>query len=530
MHLDLSDGGPPLFQTKVCIVGAGAAGITLARALTRSGQDVILLESGGLDYEGSSAELNVGINVGEDYYDLKHARLRFFGGTTAIWGGRCAELDPIDFERRSWVPHSGWPIPYDEISPYYERARQVFGLAPEPSFDQLGAAAIDFPRFDETLIQPRLWSFDDMFNRFTFEHCRDLRDDPRCTIITHATVSEIVAAPDGNSIESVTIRDRGGRKRQVMAQSYVLAAGGIENPRLLLASRGILPAGIGNGHDQVGRYFMEHPHARGGHVTSMDVWRLLALFDRRHRVGAHSYAALLTPGARLQKQEGLLNTSLTIGARRPAYGTEALAIRAYKHLKHQVPPGRLGRSLWMYTKKVTGWAQRKVDPFRPWCLHRLGILDLALIVRAEQAPNPDSRVTLADETDALGMPRVKLDWRTQAIDVHSVRGLVAALDREFERMGIGQIQPAEWLLGGSPRWTSDPLISMHPIGGYHHMGTTRMSDSPAHGVTDRHGRVHGIANLYVAGSSLFPTGGWANPTLTIVALALRTADTLSRLA
>ena len=529
MHLDLSESAPSLLQTSICIIGAGAAGITLARALTRAGRDVILLESGGLDYEAATADLNAGTNIGEDYYELDHARLRFFGGTTAIWGGRCAELDPIDFERRDWVPHSGWPIGYAEMRPYYDRARAVFDLPPDPPADQLRAAGLTLPSFDQATVQPRLWSFDDAFNRFTFESCADLRTDNRCRIVTHATVTEIVAADDGRSIRSLMVRDGAGRALTVTAGNYVLAAGGIENARLLLASRSVMPQGIGNDHDQVGRYFMEHPHARGGRVISRDAWTLLRLFDRKHRIGSHSYAPLLTPGRDLQEREGILNTSLTIAARRPAHGSEAFPVRAYKHLKHQVAPSRMGRAMWMYTKKVTRWAQGRIDPLRPWSLHRLGLLDVALVVRAEQAPNPESRVMLGPDRDALGMPRVVLDWRTLPLDVHSVEGLVSALSKEFTRLNLGTVEPAEWLAGTHNGWVSDPLISMHPIGGYHHMGTTRMSDSPKTGVTDRNGRVHGIGNLFVAGSSLFPTGGWANPTLTIVALALRTADTLCAL-
>jgi choline dehydrogenase-like flavoprotein len=189
-------------------------------------------------------------------------------------------------------------------------------------------------------------------------------------------------------------------------------------------------------------------------------------------------------------------------------------------------PTRRGRALWMVTKKAAGWAQRHVDPARPWLLHRIGNLEVALLVRGEQAPNPESRVMLTGETDATGVPRVKLDWRLSQIDVRSVAVLVETLGRELERLGLGKVEPADWL--GSGRWKTDPLISSHPIGGYHHMGTTRMGTDPGSSVTDADGRVHGIGNLFVAGSSLFPTGGWANPTLTIVALALRSAEKISK--
>ncbi len=201
-------------------------------------------------------------------------------------------------------------------------------------------------------------------------------------------------------------------------------------------------------------------------------------------------------------------------------------MRAYLHAKHSLAPNKTGRRLWMGVKRSIGWAQHRTDPLRPWLLNRLGRLDVALVLRAEQAPNPDSRVTLSRDHDAIGMERAVLDWRTSAADVDSARGLVSALAREVARLGMGKVEIARWLSDPASRWVTDPLISAHPIGGYHHMGTTRMSADPRRGVTDAYGRVHGIANLHVAGSSLFATSGWANPTLTIIALALRTADSI----
>ena len=134
---------------------------------------------------------------------------------------------------------------------------------------------------------------------------------------------------------------------------------------------------------------------------------------------------------------------------------------------------------------------------------------------------------LTKERDALGVPRVALDWRLSAIDKHSVTGLVDGLGRELKRLGMGRVERADWLDEPGELWRNDPLISSHAIGGYHHMGTTRMATDPRQGVVDADGRVHGQANLYVVGSSTFPTSSWANPTLTIAALALRTADRLS---
>lgn len=530
MHLDFNKTDFADFATDICIVGSGVAGITTARRLLAAGHTVTILESGGFDYEAATSDLNAGENVGEDYYALDHARLRFFGGTTAIWGGRVAELDPIDFERRDWVPHSGWPIGHHDIAPYYDEARALFGLPAErarPS--DLGEVGVRMPAFAENKLALKLWSFDQQFARFTFDSCADLAQHPRCTIFTHATVASIDTDAGGRKVTSLTLRSLEGRQARIHARMFVLAAGGIETPRLLLASRGSgQPMGVGNGHGLVGRFFMEHPHARGGRIVTRQSWDLLKAFGRRHRLPDQTVAALIAPSDALQARDRILNTSLTIAPRQPSDQSQFWGMRAYNRVKHDVQPTRGARRLWLHTKQAASLAQRVVDPARPWLLHKLGQVELALLIRAEQAPNPDSRVMLSDQIDALGMPRAKLDWRTNELDVHSVDRLVAALGGELERLGIGHVEPAPWLSAPDRRWTTDPLVSAHPIGGYHHMGTTRMSADPRRGVVDAECRVHGMANLYVAGSSVFPTSGWANPTFTIAALSLRLADHIAR--
>jgi choline dehydrogenase-like flavoprotein len=525
MRFDLDARGSCDVAGKVCIIGAGVAGITAARRLLAAGRSVVLLESGGLDYEAATADLNAGHNAGEDYYELHHARLRLFGGTTAIWGGRCAELDPIDFEKRDWVPHSGWPITAATLAPYYQEARAAFGLSPRhPTPAELRAAGVALPEFDPARINLPLWCFDGQSDRFSFSRCRDVVEHPRCTVVTHATATDILATPDARAVTGVVARGLSGARLRVAAESVILATGGIENARLLLAARSTMPMGLGNAHDQVGRYFMEHPHARGGRIRSPRAWALLAAFAKRHRLGNDAVSPLVAPGEALQRREGLLNTSLTIAPRPPAHGTQHWGMRLYMRAKHDFAPDRRGRAAWKGVKSAVRHIQSVSDPLRPWLLHRMGKLELALLVRAEQAPNPDSRVTLSAEADATGLPRPVLDWRLTELDVRSVAGLVRALDAEARRLGLGEVDPAPWLTESSHQWQTDPLVSTHPIGGYHHMGTTRMSSDPRRGVTDARARVHGISNLYVAGSSLFTTSGWANPTLTIAALSLRIAD------
>jgi choline dehydrogenase-like flavoprotein len=524
MLIDCAFEAPEAVTADVAIVGSGAAGQAAARRLLSQGHSIVLIESGGFDHSEVSADLNRGDIVGQEYHPLEHSRLRFFGGTTAVWGGRVAEYDAIDFERRDWVPHSGWPFGPEDIRSYLGEARGLLGVQ-EVDSSRLPSPSL-LQRLSSEELAVRWWSFDPVFDRFTIDRAGDLEGSSRCTLMVNATVREVMLADDKGSIERLDVRTPSGRKLDVRARHYILAAGGIENPRILLASNSVAQHGVGNAYDLVGRFFMEHPHARGGRILGKAEWRWLSAFVKR-RINGVEVSPSITPAESLQRRDGLLNTALTIGVRQPAGGSYPLAKRAYLHVKHRTAPTRTGRSMWKMTKQLVRGYTGLTGPLHPWLMKRLNGLDLALVIRAEQAPNPDSRVKLTSEKDSLGMPRVALDWRLSAIDVDSVNGLVAALDRESRRLGLGEVEPAAWLDDPKKLWVSDELVSAHPIGGFHHMGTTRMASDPRRGVTDGWGRVHGLPNLHIAGSSLFPTGGWANPTLTILALALRTADRIS---
>ena len=525
MRIDCAIEAPEAVTADVAIIGSGAAGQSAARRLIALGHSVVLIESGGVDHDEASADFNRGDIAGQPYHPLEQCRLRFFGGTMAIWGGRCAEHDAMDFERRGWVPDSGWPIGPDDLRPYLREARHLLGVGEVDTFRLPRPELLQ--RLSSEELAVRWWSFDPKFDRFTIDRADDLEHDARCTLLLHATVREVVLADERTAVERLDVRTPSGRAIDVRARHYLLAAGGIENPRILLASNSVEPRGVGNANDLVGRYFMEHPHARGGRIVGKADWQWLAAFAKR-RVNGVEVSPAITPSEVLQRREGLLNSSLTIAVRQPEGGSHPLPKRAYLHVKRRTSPTRTGRSLWKATKRMVRGYTGLTGPIHPWMMKRLCGLDLALVMRAEQAPNYDSRVRLNDERDATGMPRVTLDWRLSSIDVDSVAGLVSAMDREARRLKLGLVEHASWLSNSDRRWASDDLVSAHPISGFHHMGTTRMSADPRKGVTDGWGRVHGLANLHIAGSSTFPTGGWANPTLTILALALRTADRISR--
>jgi choline dehydrogenase-like flavoprotein len=523
---ELSVTEPFSIEADVCIVGAGAAGLTLARSLLRQGRTVLLAESGGVDYEAATAELGEGTVAGERYYDLADSHLRLFGGTTAIWGGRCAELDEIDFERRDWIPFSGWPIDKAALAPYYALA-----------WDSLGLRRADPERF----ASPRMrgvqawfgrdfrlawWQFDRRRDRYGYSAQRDLADDPRLRLVLHATVTDVHLTDDLRRVDHAVVQSLQGHRGTLRARQFVLAAGGLENPRILLSSRTQCAAGIGNTYDLVGRFFMEHPHARAGRLQPQtERWALLRAFGAQRYEGA-SCAAMLCASESLQRDQSILNSSLVPRLRPHPRAAQGLGRAMYEAVRQRMEPKRSGRALWHAYKRVRTAMKRVTHPLLPWTRLSLDTQGLYLSVRAEQAPNPNSRVRLGEARDGLGMPRIVLDWRLSELDRRTLGVMTERLDRALQDSGTGRVQPAEWLARNESHWEFDPLISRHPIGGYHHMGTTRMADSPRAGVVDRDCRVHDMENLWVAGSSVFPTSGWANPTLSIIALSLRLADRL----
>jgi choline dehydrogenase-like flavoprotein len=524
MIRDLERISDPLNEAAdICIIGGGVAGQALANKLAAQ-YDVIILESGGQDFRSDVQDMAKGDSVGEPYYPLESSRLRLFGGTAAIWGGRCAELDPIDFEKREFLAHSGWPITKDDLDPYYKQTFDGLGLK-RPGAGRLWMELGKIrPDFDPDKLDTDLWVFDERGERFTDLNRGNL---DKAKIILNASVTSIDINPQGQ-IESVLAKSLNKGSAEIKAKVFVLAAGTIETVRLLLGAVPNRPQGLGNDHDQLGRFFMEHPHARGGEIIPEKLSHALTVLPRALRVDGRRYAAYMRPSPKLQRERGILNTSISFAARR----REGERMEGYRaavgKLKHDLPSSRFWRSLYHGAKSAAIRGLEFTDPWSSIAAMKLagGKSGVFAVVRAEQAPNPNSRITLSDERDALGMRRSVLDWQFLSIDRDSVRVLMETLADEYERLGWGKVIPSDWLSDSSVQWKSDELISAHPLGGYHHMGGTRMSDDPKQGVVDKNCKLHDSPNLYIASSSVFPTGGWANPTITIMALARRLGDHL----
>lgn len=486
----------------VCVIGAGAAGITLALALAGTRLRVCVLESGGFELDQVTQSLCEGENVGLDYFALDTTRLRYFGGSTGHWGGYCGPLTPIDLEERPWIRSSGWPITLDEMRPFYERAHRICEIGStdyrtESLERLLGAPRLPLdPEYFETMVirySPP--------THFGERYRAALEAADNVVVFLHANVLSLDVNERKDHVSRVRCATEDMKEFHVESRIYILAAGGIENPRILLLSNDVQAQGLGNGHDLVGRYFMDHPHRDAGLLVPEDPSRDVALYDgyawrRNPNVAAGAY---VTPSARLQREAKLLNGIIKFT---PIYASINDGIKVYaEQLIDKI--GRLIR-----TNHVID-----VDTYHNIFQRQQDVSRFELMCSWEQSPYENSRVTLSHERDLFGQNRVRLDWRLNPADEGMMQRTLELFAREVGKANVGRLNV-------------DIRVGDWGPGGHHHMGTTRMHADARHGVVDSDCRVHGLSNLYVAGSSVFPTSGAINPTLTIVALAERLADHL----
>jgi choline dehydrogenase-like flavoprotein len=497
---DLEANDPPEFD--LCVIGAGPAGITLARQFQGTGISVGLLESGGLTIEAGIQKLSDGTTTGPQYPPLMAVRQRAFGGTTGHWGGQSCPLDKADFEPRPWVADSGWPIPYSELVKYLRRASDLCGVpyggyrwgdVHDPQ-EEL-ALPLDAARFTDTLFR-----YSTPPRRFG-EYFRDeIGGSDDITCLLHTVVTQIESNEAGTHVTHLEVATPEGRRMKVRARRFVLACGGIENSRLLLVSNREKSVGLGNDHKLVGRYFMEHPNFDSGVIRFSDATKIRHLTSPNLRQGSQLFRLDFKLNEDEQRAQEILNHS--------AFLVSATTRRT--HMSEEV--GFMGK-VW---KKLERAYEKAFDAEDSPETEQ----EYKLRMRLEQAPIASSRVTLGGETDALGLPRAQLDIRFSDAEGRTVEAVQAALAKALGRSGLGRMQidfdPAD------PSWADRCGWQIH------HCGGTRMHTSPSHGVVDTNSKVFGVDNLYIAGSSVFPTSGHANPTLNLVALTLRLADHLQQ--
>jgi choline dehydrogenase-like flavoprotein len=482
-------------DTDICIVGAGPAGLVLACELVDRQCDVILLESGGSRAEPEILALNVGDATGDVYAGLGPTRHRQVGGTTHLWnsaaqgaiGAKYAPLSAADFEQRPSRDNGGWPFDLSALRADYERAQRICGLGP-------------FAYEADKWATPsaKAWSAlgDHVVSRVYQFGARDSLIAPlRATIgrathvrlCSHATAIAFETSASARRVAALSIGTPGGARWSVRAKRFVLAAGAVENARLLLLlneARGL----TGDGTEWVGRGFMEHPRDRAitlrPHSTAL--YASASFYDLHQAAnGTWILGRLALSDSALANGE-LLNASATLF---PRLSSRAERLPA-------MLPGFAAR--WL-PGNGHGWSTRRTAA--------RDFEGFDVLLNVEQTPHPDNRITLSSRRDSLGVPFPSLHWQWRAEDHARLERVRAIVADSLAGVGVATIDTAT---------RPDPNA-------HHHAGTTRMHDDPRLGVADRDGRVHAMDDLYVAGASTFPTAGFANPVLTIVAMALRLA-------
>ncbi len=529
-----------VIEAEVCIIGGGVAGITMALEFDRAGISVSVLESGGVLRDEATADLYRGSSAGIPYDFADGTRSRFLGGSSNCWGGFCRPWDQAAFEHRDWINASGWPIGRAELDPYYTRAHSVLKVPAENYLPTHWVGTADTPSaagYAANDAKPMLLPVDpekveEIISHFSpplklGEAYRDeLERSRHVSVYLWANATEIQCNLWGSAVESVQVRTLNGVTATFTARIFVLAAGGIENARILLESRRQQSAGIGNHYDLVGRYFQDHPRIFNGRVDFAAPFRHNPLYD----IKFHCIADDLTiAGARLsgqlrlpfevQRAEKLLDAEVWFRSLYAGEGEEV--VRALYRLRQRLR-GKWSPTLGLARDLMTVGSQ-PADALLYMAAHASGsrrlVKSVTMEMIVESEPNPQSRVVLGEDVDALGMRRVRIDWRLTDTVVRTVDRTFELIAKELQDKGLAKVSLDSPIARSG--WSADME------GTYHHMGTTRMNDSPQAGVVDRNCQVHGVGNFHIAGSSVFPTSSSNHPTMTLVALALRLSDRLT---
>lgn len=488
----IADEAIPFFERTydVCIAGAGFAGITLACKLAAAGYQVALCEAGGLDYDEASQDFYRGRNIGHPYYDLDVTRLRYLGGGSNHWNGWCRPLDDVDFEPRPDIDWSGWPIRKPDLDPYAAETGEILELSVDPPPTET------LPRLKPNPLRYTTFAFSPP-TRMGEKYREALQTHGRVTLLLNSAVTRLWLADPLNRVDHAVVRNLGRRTpRQLRARFYVVCLGGIETPRLLLLCDEQVKTGLGNEHDLVGRFFAEHPEQTVGYGV---LWKPFQAAPRN---------VFLAPTREFMRERRVMNFGLIVNVSKGATRSGA-----ERYLQEQVCHGGVGSRI----------VRRLIDDISDdsWC-------DFGVVLHAEQAPNYDSRIVLTEERDVFGDRRIALDWRLQEIDWRTLREAAFSFGRMLAEQDVGRLRLTAplYLMSSIPADFHLNTEARAFYAGHHHMCTTRMADSGRTGVVNRDLRLFNVDNLYVCGSSTFSTGGFSNPTFTLVQLALRLADHL----
>jgi choline dehydrogenase-like flavoprotein len=514
-------------EIDVCIVGSGVMGLAMAsHLLNHSSKKILLVEEGGLEDTPSSSAVAAELQGGDLASAVANSRARGFGGSSRRWGGQALPFTALDLADRPFLAQrGGWPISWEELNRFYPAADRFLGLTSMPfTTDLWKRQAVTAPFAEGSDLELSISKYSPhAYLASVYQNPITTSKQADCLI--NAKVASVLLEADGARAYGVNVRNGHGRETTIAARVVVLCGGGIENPRILLASQQLDRRGVGNQADLVGRYYQDHIGFFAAELRPKDWARFRHLFAS-FVPGDQKYVPKIQLAQSLQRSQELLNVTGNIDVQEDENSPRNCARRIYHRLRRTRPNYTESGSIFRDLRRLAFSAPEALDLLSAHLLdHRIGLPQKArffLMANAESEPMHASRITLSDQLDRYGLNRPQVNWLVSDLTLKALKAYGNALKNTLESANIAEVKLSPYLTDPAAKW-KERAYSL-----YHHMGATRMSSNPKEGVVDSHGRVHGIKNLYIAGTSVLPSGSASNPSYTALALAFRSAEHMLR--
>lgn len=516
---------PNNLKSEVCILGCGVAGTVLALKLKEKYRDIAIIEAGSENYDPESQIIYRPNSSPENYSNPEYNRLRMLGGSSNHWENNTSPFNPIDFEKRDWVEHSGWPINFNDIAPYYDEAAIYCGAGTDGYKTKTWEQKLNQRNITDgsSKIETAISIFSSPPVRFFERYGEQLIKSENVKIFKNANVVDIEFDDSTKKVTGIYFETSTNKKHYIESNLVIMCFGGIENARMLLHFNQRNKNEIGNKFDNVGRFFMDHPVVEAAHFFPNDMKQYQFYSD--NHLNNRFITAYLQLQEKTLKKHKLKNIRMPLIPRTNYYLSDGIS--SFHILKNSFGeselPEHFGTHILNFIQDIDMVAEgvsRKQFEHKLFS-HADDITGFMIYMMIEQSPDRNNRIKLSNNKDKFGVPKIDIDWKLSNKDKENTWKVLELVAQDLGERSLGRLKILK---------EREARIWGEHIGfGYHHMGTTRMSEHYSDGVVDKNQKVFGTKNLYIAGSSVFPTGSHVPPTLTIVATTIRLANHLSNM-